>query len=69
MKERLKEPSTYVGLSAILIGLGQMFDIDEAPVVAETLTAAIPQIITGNWMGMLMVLLGGIGVMLREKGK
>jgi len=69
MKDRLKEPSTYGGLAAIIFGLGQIFDIDEAPAVAETLTAAIPQIISGNWLGMLMVLLGGAGVILREKGK
>ncbi|WP_375595847.1 hypothetical protein ABWI00_06010 [Algihabitans albus] len=34
-KDRLKEPTTYAGLGMAIYGVGQAFDIREAPAVAE----------------------------------
>ena len=68
MYKRLKEPSSYAGLAAIFIGLGQMFDIDEAPVVAQAVEAAAPAFITGNWVGGLITLLGAGAIIMKEKG-
>jgi hypothetical protein len=64
---RLKEPSTYAGLAALTIGLGQIFDINEAPAVAETITSITPSIIAGDWIGALMVAFGGLAVYLKER--
>lgn len=66
-KSRLREPSTYAGLGAILLGLGQIFDINEAPAVAETVTSMAPALITGNWLSALVIALGSAAVFMREK--
>ena len=44
MFDRFKEPSTYAGVAAIVAGVGQVVDFNEAPAIAEGLnhvTAAV----------------------------
>lgn len=36
MYNRLKEPSSYAGLAALLIGVGQIFQINEVEPLAQT---------------------------------
>lgn len=36
--DRMREPSSYAGLAAIVAGLGQIFKVDEAPGLAQVLT-------------------------------
>lgn len=38
--DRLKEPSSYAGLAAILYGAGQIFKDDNLPVVADAVNSA-----------------------------
>lgn len=40
MKDRLKEPSTLAGLGLVLMGLNNIFDINEAGAVGEAITQA-----------------------------
>ncbi|MGD1934222.1 MAG: hypothetical protein ACFB0Z_06900 [Candidatus Phaeomarinobacter sp.] len=67
LKERFREPSTYAGLAAITVGLGQVLDWDEAGQVAGLVQGAGEQISTGNWVGAAVaVLLGGAAMWKRE---
>ena len=65
--DRLKDPATYGGFAAILYGLNDIFDINEAPVIAETITAAAPELTAGNWLGALMIAFGSVAVYLKGK--
>lgn len=65
---RLKEPSTYAGLAAIVAGLGQVFHFAPADTVAGAITSVAPQVISGNWFGAVTALLGIGAVFIREKG-
>lgn len=69
LKHRAKEPSTYVGLAAVVTGVGQLAKINEAPAIADAVTNAAPSLAAGDWTTGLMVVLAGLaGVFLREKG-
>ena len=59
--EMLKEPSTYAGLAAVVLSGG-----DAAPLVADVITNAGPHAANGNWTAVLGVILGAIGMWLRE---
>lgn len=65
--EKLKEPSTFAGLAAVLMGFGQIFDVSEAPAIADSVNAAANDLAAGNWMSAGMVFLGGLAVILNEK--
>lgn len=67
MLNRIKEPSTWAGVSSILLGLGSIFNVHEAPLVADAVTSAAPSFISGNWMSGLLVLFGSAAVILKEK--
>lgn len=70
MKERLTEPTTYLGLAAIIHGLGQLLKINEAPEIASTIEAAATPLASGDYATGAALLIGGIfGVFMSEKGK
>lgn len=68
LKKRLNEPSTYAGLAAIAMGAGQLAKVNEAPVIAEAITQAGPQLAAGNWLNAAMVAFGALAVILKDKG-
>lgn len=66
--ERLKEPSTYAGLAAVIIGVGKLADINEAPAIADAITNAAPALLSGNWVaGLGALLMGALAVVVRER--
>ncbi|MFN3933621.1 MAG: hypothetical protein ACK4KX_03190 [Parvibaculum sp.] len=69
LKARAKEPTTYLGLSALIYGSGQLAKVNEAPAVADAVASAAPALAAGDWATGLMLLVGGIlGALMREKG-
>lgn len=68
--KRLREPSTYAGLAALVIGAGEIGKIREAPEVAETVSGVGQAIASG--MDPITAGIVGIGgllsMFLGEKG-
>lgn len=69
MKKILKEPSTWAGLTAVITGVGQIAKINEAPIVADVITQAAPQIISNNWTAALLILAGGFSTWFNTRKK
>ncbi len=68
LKDRMGEPSTYAGLAAILAGVGQLADINEAPAIADAITNAAPLALSGNWVGAVgALLMGSLAVFMRDR--
>lgn len=69
--DRLREPSTYAGLAAVAVGAGQVFDISEAPAVAEAIGAAGATVTaTGDpIMGGAALFFGLLAMFMRERGR
>lgn len=68
--KRLSEPSSWAGLGAVAVGVGQLVKADEAPAVADVL-AGTGQAIAGGlpWWQAAALAAGGIAaIFLREKG-
>lgn len=69
LKARAKEPTTYLGLSALIYGGGQLAKINEAPAIADAVASAAPALSSGDWTtGLVSVLLAVLGVFMKEKG-
>ena len=68
--KRLREPSSWAGLSATILGVGQLGQINEAPAVAQTVAAAGEVAVTQSpIMGVAALLTGLLAVFSREKGE
>ena len=66
--DRLKEPTTYVGLPMAIVGIGTMFDWDEAGEAAGVVEQVIPSLAAGDWATGAMLAVGGIlGIFMRER--
>lgn len=69
-KKRANEPTTYLGLSALITGLGYLFKIEEAPIVADTLTQSAQTLAAGDYITPAGLLIGGIlGIIKSEKAQ
>lgn len=70
LKVRLGEPSTYAGLGLAIMGFGQVFKIEEAPAIAQTVEAVGQAVGGGDLVGGLVLGLTGLAAaFLGEKGK
>lgn len=68
-KKRSKEPTTYLGISQLIIAIGYLFKINEAPTIAEAVAAASGHLSTGDYATGAVAILGGLGgLLMREKG-
>lgn len=69
--KRLSEPSTYAGLAAIFMGADKVFDINEAPAVADGLAVAGQAVAAGApwWQAVAFGGLGVLSVFMGEKGR
>ncbi len=68
LKKRASEPSTYAGLSAVTMGLGVLFKVNEAPQVATALEQAAPALSTGDYVtGGSVLLFGLLSAFMKEK--
>lgn len=69
LMDRLREPSTYAGLSAFAYGVGTLGKINEAPAVAHAIDAAGGALSGGQWGVGLATLIGGVfAAFMKEKG-
>jgi hypothetical protein len=69
LQERLREPSTYAGLAAVTVGVGQVGKIEEAPQVAELIGQAGQAAVTGDYVTAVgMGLFGLLSIFMKEKG-
>ncbi|RKQ73115.1 hypothetical protein [Oceanibaculum indicum] len=66
--DRLKEPSTYAGLAAVVLGAGQLGKIDEAPSVAGAIMDGAAAMQVDPIMGGLTILGGILAALLRDRG-
>lgn len=69
--ERAAEPSSYAGLAGIIMGLGTLFDINEAQPVADAVGSAADIVVaTGNpTFGLAMLVSGILAAFLPERKK
>lgn len=69
---RLREPSSMAGGGLIAYGVNQLFgaSAEQANQIGAVLQDAVPQLLTGNWIGGALSLAFGVGaMMLSEKGE
>lgn len=66
VNKRVREGSTWAGLAAVVAGLGLAFKVDEAPQIADAIVGAAPALSTGDWLGGLVALAGGVAMALRD---
>lgn len=70
LKDRAKEPTTYIGLSLIVQAIGMLAKVSEAPMIADSIAGAAEPLARGDFATGGAALLGGIlAVMMREKGR
>ena len=70
LKKRINEPTTYMGLALVLNGFGTLGKIDEAPAIADAITAAANPMASGDYTTAATLIMGGLlGVLMREKGR
>ncbi|WP_422020197.1 hypothetical protein [Pyruvatibacter mobilis] len=67
--ERLREPSTYAGLAAVTIGIGQIVDFDEAGQVASIVQGAGERAAVGDWIGAGVAALLGLAAIFKREGR
>jgi len=58
--ERVREPSTYAGLAAVISGGGILFKINEAPAIAGAIQNAGGALAAGDWVNGVAVMILGI---------
>ncbi|MFN3933628.1 MAG: hypothetical protein ACK4KX_03225 [Parvibaculum sp.] len=69
LKDRAKEPTTYLGISALIYGAGTLAKVNEAPAVADAVANAAPALAAGDWItGLALLLSGALGIFMKEKG-
>jgi len=69
LKDRAREPSTYLGTALLISGAGQLAKINEAPAIADAVTNAAPALSSGDWAtGLSVILMSVLGIFLKEKG-
>jgi hypothetical protein len=70
LKKRLAEPSTYIGLSLLMQGIGTLGKMDHTAVIADAIQTAGASLAHGDYTTGAALLVGGIlGIFMKEKGK
>lgn len=68
-KKRSAEPTTYLGLALLVQGIGTLTKMNEAPYVADAITAAAQPLASGDYTTAATAIIGGLlAVLMREKG-
>lgn len=62
---RLREPSSMAGVATVLVGINQMFDVNEVGKAADVINQAAQQ---PSWLGAIITALGAAAIIFREKG-
>jgi len=67
-KDRFKEPSTYAALSSIILGLGVLTKVNEAPAVADAVAQSGAAFTQGEYIAGGAFLFSALaGIFLRER--
>jgi hypothetical protein len=61
LKKRLREPSSYAGLAALVMGIGQLGKINEAPAIADGI-GQVGQAVAGGADPMIALFTIGAGL-------
>lgn len=68
LKNRAKEPTSYLALGAILSGIGQLVKDDHLPIIANTVVEAAEPLSQGDYTtGGALILTGIFGLFMKEK--
>lgn len=67
IRARLKEPSTYAGIAAIVAGAGQIIGSETVVNAGAVIAQSAPQAVHGDWMGAFMIILGFAATFMKEK--
>lgn len=59
-KKRLKENTTWLGLSGILGGIGMLLKANGVPEAAQAMAANADQLAAGDYMTPLAMIIGGL---------
>ena len=69
LRDRFSEPTTMIGIAAVVAGAGQVMKINEAPQIAEAIAMASQPVATGDYVTSAAMLFGGIlAAFMKEKG-
>lgn len=69
LKKRGSEATTYLGLAMLIQAIGILGKVNEAPMIAEGLTAAAEPLARGDYATGGAALIGGLlAIVMREKG-
>lgn len=70
LMDRLKEPSSWGGLAAVTLGIGEIAKINEAPEIAGAMEKAGEAVASGGspWTGLVALGAGLLSVFTGEKG-
>ena len=69
LKKRAAEPTSYIGLALLVQGLGALGKINEAPIIADSITAAAEPLARGDYTTAGTAIIGGLlAILMREKG-
>ena len=60
LKDRIKEKTTWLGLSGIFASLGVLVDFNEAPAIANTLAKVGADVVAGNPAAAVATLIVGL---------
>ena len=70
LKKRLREPTTILGLGALISGLGMIFKIDEAPAIADAVSNTAEPLANGDYATAATFVISGLfGIFMSEKGE
>lgn len=64
--DRLREPSTYAGLAAVVSGLGVLGKVNEAPAIVDAIGIASAPLSQGQWIVGLGTLFAGLMAAFRK---
>lgn len=69
LKDRLSEPSTYAGASAVLLGLDKIFNLHGVPELADAVATAGSVAASGQpwYMPLLAIVAGALAIFKGEK--
>lgn len=67
LKDRFKEDGTYAGLSAVTMGLGLLFKVDEAEAIAQGIGAAGDAFTSGDFLTGFGIIFGSVAVAVKQK--
>lgn len=68
LKDRAKDPATYLGVGLLIEGMGNLAKVKEATDISDAVQAAAPSLVQGDWStGLLALVMGVAGIFMRSR--